>query len=106
MNKINYACTYAFVHGNSAVKNMGRKLKNRVEEVKNDESGMEIIAVVLILVVVIALAVIFKDNITKIFNTLWSKIADALNGSSNSETFSAKKANNTAGFATMFNSIA
>ncbi|MBE6874445.1 MAG: hypothetical protein E7493_11155 [Ruminococcus albus] len=106
MNKFNHACTYAFIHGGSAVKSAGRKVRDRINEVKNDESGMEIIAVVLILVVVIALAVVFKDNIAKIFNNLWDKITDTLNGDDNSTAFDTGDAAEGKNFVALFNNIA
>lgn len=88
MNEFNYACTYAYVHGVSAMKSLGRRFKERVEEVKRDESGMEVIAVVLILVVVIALVVVFRHKIVDIFTTLWDKIFDNLNEEDNETKFS------------------
>ena len=95
MNKINTMCTYAYVHGGTAIKNAGRKFVKRINEVKNDESGMEVVAVVLILVVVVALAVIFRKQIVGIFETLWNKIFGELNdGKSNEGGFTDKgKAN-------------
>lgn len=74
MNSLNYACTYAYVHGKSAVQTCGRKIRERVEEVKNDESGMEIIAVILIIVVVLALVVIFRKNIMRLAKNIWNSI--------------------------------
>lgn len=74
MNAINRACAYAFVHGSAALKNMGRKLKQRIEEVKNDESGMEIIAIILIIIVIIALVVIFRSYIIEFIQKLWNRI--------------------------------
>lgn len=74
MNKFNYACTYAYVHGASAVKSGMNKLQNRVKAVAADESGMEIIAIILILVVVIGLVILFKDYIFQLFENIWNSI--------------------------------
>lgn len=74
MNKFDRACTYAYVHGRSAMNNMCEKIKQRTNEYVHDESGMEIIAIVLILVVVIALVIVFKDKIAALFNSIWGKI--------------------------------
>ena len=74
MNSLNYAMTYACVHTANAVRSLAAKTRQRAREFRRDESGMEIIAVVLILLVVVALAVIFHKNIASFFNTLWDKI--------------------------------
>ncbi|MCR5122711.1 MAG: hypothetical protein K6B74_09860 [Ruminococcus sp.] len=80
MNSVNYALTYSYVHGKSAMKNLAQNTKKRVEEFKNDESGMEIIAVVLILIIVIALAVVFRKAIGNLFVQLWASVSKALKG--------------------------
>ena len=41
---------------------------------KEEVGGTEIIAVILILVVVIALGLVFKDNIIQVANNIWSKV--------------------------------
>lgn len=82
MNSLNYAMTYACVHTANAVRSLAEKTRQRVDEFRRDESGMEIIAVVLILVVVIALAIIFHKNIAKLFNGLWTAIFGGINGNS------------------------
>lgn len=74
MEKLNNACVYAYVHGKSAVSSLGRKAKERVLAAANDESGMEIIAIILILVIVIGLIIIFRDNIMDIFTRIWDAI--------------------------------
>ena len=80
MNSFDYAVTYAYVHTKSAMHRLAQRTRERVEEFKNDESGMEIIAVVLILIIVIALAVIFRKAIGNLFSSLWDAIKDALKG--------------------------
>ena len=46
-----------------------------------DETGAnEIIAIILILVVVVALAVIFRDNITKLAEDIWANITNQSGG--------------------------
>ena len=74
MDKLNYACTYAYVHGTSAVKSFGRKAKKRVQVAASDESGMEIIAIVLILVIIIGLVIIFREKIADLFSSIWNAI--------------------------------
>lgn len=82
MNSLNYAMTYACVHTANAVRSLAEKTRQRVDEFRRDESGMEIIAVVLILVVVIALAIIFHKNIASLFNSIWSGIFGGVNDNS------------------------
>ena len=74
MEKLNNACLAAYVYGKSAACSFGRSVKNRVKGVANDESGMEIIAIVLILVVVIGLVIIFREKIFKFFGDIWDAI--------------------------------
>lgn len=83
MDKFNYICTYAYVRGTSALKSASEKLKNRVNKVVNDESGMEIIAVIIILAVVLAIAVIFRKQIQSLVTTIFNwitKSEEELNG--------------------------
>lgn len=58
--------------------NMMLKAQQAKEKVKgfirNEQGDTNIIAIVLILVVVIALAVIFKDNIKKLVDNIWAKV--------------------------------
>ena len=44
-----------------------------------DEGGMETVEVILIIVVLVGLVIIFKDNITEIINTLFDKITKKTN---------------------------
>ena len=41
---------------------------------KEEHGGTEVVAVILILVVVVGLAVVFKEKIGKLVNKLWEKI--------------------------------
>lgn len=77
MDKFNYICTYAYVRGTSALKSASEKLKNRVNKVVNDESGMEIIAVIIILAIVLAIAVIFRTQIKNLVTTIIGWITDS-----------------------------
>lgn len=80
MDKFNYICTYAYVRGTSALRSASSKLKDRVNKVINDESGMEIIAVIIILAVVLAVAIIFRDKIQILVNKIFGQIDDSTNG--------------------------
>ncbi|MCR5597529.1 MAG: hypothetical protein K6G19_05115 [Lachnospiraceae bacterium] len=44
-----------------------------------DEGGMGTVEVILIIVVLVGLVIIFKDNITEIINTLFDKITKKTN---------------------------
>lgn len=54
---------------------VGIKVKSRVEEVLGNEDGIGVVEVILILVVLIALVVIFKEQLTTIVETIFSKIS-------------------------------
>ena len=49
-------------------------LKNAWLTFWNDESGMGVVEIILIIVVLIALVIIFKENITKLVNDIWNSI--------------------------------
>lgn len=51
-----------------------------MKRLKNDESGVSTIEIVLILVVLIGLVIIFKDGIQKLLNGLFSSITSLTNG--------------------------
>ncbi len=57
---------------------MGKiRLQKEVEKIKNilkDQSGMSVIELLLILVVIIALVLIFKNQLTDLVNTIFEKI--------------------------------
>ena len=56
-------------------------LKNRLylNELAKDNKGMGVVEVILIIVVLVGLAVLFKSKITSIVNTLFSKITSKVN---------------------------
>lgn len=74
MDKFNYLCTYAYVRGTGALRSAREKIRERVDEIRNDESGMEVIAVILILVIVVALILIFKKQIMDLVEKVWNSI--------------------------------
>ena len=84
MSGLNDAITCAYLNVRRTMKKIGRKVHDRFEEFKNDESGMEIIAVVLILIVVIALGVVFRKAIGNLFTSLWEAVSKALKGDNTS----------------------
>ncbi len=57
---------------------MGKiRLQKETEKIKNilkDQSGMSVIELLLILVVIIALVLIFKNQLTDLVNTIFEKI--------------------------------
>jgi len=71
MNKFDECCTRAWVGSQTAAD----KAKDRARAFGRDESGMEMIAVVIILVIVVALGVLFRDAIGTLFRTLWGQIS-------------------------------
>lgn len=59
--------------------------KQRVRNFMQEEvGGTEIIAVIIILVVVIALGLVFKDNIIEMANNIWDKIGGGSGNGGNS----------------------
>ncbi len=59
------------------IKNFIRKIKQKVcygIRVLQDNSGMSVIELLLILVVIIALILIFKNQLTDLVNTIFEKI--------------------------------
>jgi Flp pilus assembly pilin Flp len=50
-----------------------------LKEYFKDEGGMGTVEVILIIVVLVGLVIIFKDNITEIINTLFDKITKKTN---------------------------
>lgn len=59
------------------IKNVTRKIKQKVcysIQVLQDNSGMSVIELLLILVVIIALILIFKNQLTDLVNTIFEKI--------------------------------
>ncbi len=74
MDKFNYACTYAYVRGINALSMAKNKIKERVDAVVNDESGMAIIEIILILVIVLAIVIIFRKQIGELVNNIFGKM--------------------------------
>ena len=56
------------------IKNKSRELGKRLLQTLKDDSGVGVVEVILILVVLIGLVIIFKDQITKIVTNLFGKI--------------------------------
>ncbi|MBR1634079.1 MAG: holin, BlyA family protein [Lachnospiraceae bacterium] len=62
------------------VKNMiGRRECMRFKEFLSEEDGIGVVEVILILVVLIALVLIFKQNITELVNSIFSQISSDSN---------------------------
>ncbi len=59
------------------IKKIGMKIKSKIcygVQVLQDNSGMSVIELLLILVVIIALILIFKTQLTELVNTIFQKI--------------------------------
>lgn len=54
-------------------------LKNYMEKFVKNEDGMGVIEVVLIIVILVGLAVIFKSQITSILNSIFSSLTSTVN---------------------------
>lgn len=55
----------------------GLELKAKaINLVKNEDGETNIIAIILILAIVIALAIIFKSQLSSLFNKIWSSLFD------------------------------
>jgi len=52
-----------------------RELRAVVSNFRQDEAGVGVVEVILILVVLIGLVVIFRDQLTTIINNIFSRIA-------------------------------
>lgn len=57
-----------------------RKIKDKILEILKDDSGMGVIEVVLIIMVLIGLAIVFKTQISSIANGLYTSIKTQLKG--------------------------
>ena len=49
-------------------------LKKQLKSFLRDESGMGVVEIILIIVVLIALVIIFQDQITTLVNNIWKSI--------------------------------
>lgn len=59
------------------IRKIGCRIKNKISyaiQVLEDNSGMSVIELLLILVVIIALILIFKNQLTDLVNTIFEKI--------------------------------
>jgi Flp pilus assembly pilin Flp len=58
----------------NAVKNIGKKIAGGVKRFWNDESGMGTVEVILIIVVLIGLVIVFKEQISGIVEDIFRTI--------------------------------
>ena len=58
------------------MKNIYYNLRLRLQEIASDNRGVAAVEVILILVVLIALVIIFKDQAIALVNKIWSNIRD------------------------------
>ena len=49
-------------------------MKEKIKEILNDESGMGVIEVVLIILVLVGLALVFKNQISGVANSIYTSI--------------------------------
>jgi len=68
LEKLCYQIRYVWQPG------LSDKLRTEMKALKDDESGMGTIEVVLILVVLIALVIIFRKAITELLNNIFEQI--------------------------------
>ncbi len=58
----------------------GLAAKEKLCKMMVKENGeANIIAIILVIAIVVALAIIFKDKITSLFNSIWAKIVNKTN---------------------------
>ena len=72
---INNFFQYIDIKKNILIKKISSQLKHYVE----DEEGVGVIEVVLILVVLIGLVLVFKDKISQLLNNVFTKINQSAN---------------------------
>ncbi|MCR5701178.1 MAG: hypothetical protein K6G76_03415 [Lachnospiraceae bacterium] len=53
------------------------KMWNVLKDFFDDESGMGVVEIILIIVVLIAMVVIFKEQITTLVNNIWKSINES-----------------------------
>lgn len=58
---------------------MIKKMRKKVKYFLKDESGMGVVEVILIILVLVGLALIFKTQITNIANSIFSSITNQVN---------------------------
>lgn len=85
--ELNQNMLHAQIVGIDAVKRAGVAVKQGVKEFFTDEEGdTNIIAVILLLVIVIALAVMFRDNIGELAKGMFNKVFEDAGGSGTEAT--------------------
>lgn len=57
-----------------------RRRAKKIRSITQDDSGMSVIELLLILVVIIALVLIFKNQLTSLVNTIFEKITSESSG--------------------------
>lgn len=56
-----------------------KKIKNKILNVLTDESGMGVVEVILIILVLVGLALVFKNQISTIANSIYGSIKTQVN---------------------------
>lgn len=62
------------------MKKIAKKMLMRMKEFNDNNAGVGVVEVILILVVLIGLVVIFRDQLTNIINNIFSRIVTETNG--------------------------
>lgn len=62
------------------MKKMTNKMLLKLKEFNNNNAGVGVVEVILILVVLIGLVVIFRDQLTDIINNIFARIVNDANG--------------------------
>lgn len=57
------------------MKKVAQKIKNALEAFRQDQSGIGVVEIILILVILIGLVLIFKNQITGIINSAFDSIS-------------------------------
>lgn len=63
----------------SAVISMFRRIRDRFVNIEDDDRGIGVVEVILIMVVLIGLVVIFRDQLTNIINGIFGRITEDAN---------------------------
>jgi Flp pilus assembly pilin Flp len=62
------------------IREIGREMGYRIKEILQEERGIGVVEVILILVVLIGLVIIFKSQLTSLVNTIFEKITSESSG--------------------------
>lgn len=62
------------------IENGKRKMQQKMKELAQDSRGIGVVEIILILVVLIALVVIFKSQLTALVNSIFEKITSESSG--------------------------